>query len=189
VFHRQVEAALEERRRTARQLHGKEAELKVRLSGLNSEEKNIVDAIAKMGLVTVLQARLDSIQAQKQTVEELLAKAEDVVEVVPSPGEIETFLQGKMEELVQTLLGDPVRAKQEIQKRVKELRLRPIHTADGLTFDVIGDVGLFSGTDGVMQGTSPSRSARHYTSCVLPFHAIVVQNHGWHAAHPPKRAA
>jgi DNA invertase Pin-like site-specific DNA recombinase/vacuolar-type H+-ATPase subunit E/Vma4 len=189
AFHRQVGAALEERRRTARQLHGKEAEMKGRLSELNSEEKNIADAIAKMGFLPVLQVRLDSIQFEKQTVEDLLAKAEEVVEVVPSPGEIETFLRGKMEELAQVLLGDPIRAKQEIQKRVKELRLRPIHTPDGITFEVTGDVSLFSGTDGVMQGTSRTGSSRHYTSCVLPFQTIILQNPGRATARALKRAA
>jgi hypothetical protein len=142
-----------------------------------------------MGLLPVLQTRLDSIQFEKRTVEELLAKTEDVVEDVPSPVEIEDFLKGKMEELAQTLMGDPFRAKQEIQKRVKELRLRPVHTPDGLTFEVTGDVGLFSGTDGVMQGTSWSKSSRHYTSCVLPFHTIILQNPGWNATRALKRAA
>ena len=108
---------------------------------------------------------------------------------MPSPGDIEEFLAGKMEELAQTLMGDPFRAKQEIYKRVKELRLRPIHTPDGLTFEVTGDVSLFSDLDGVMPGTSRSRSSRHYTSCSLPFHTIILQNPGRATARALKRAA
>jgi hypothetical protein len=48
-----------------------------------------------------------------------------------------------MSNLAEVIAGDPFRSKQEIQRRVKDLRLRPIITTDGLSFEATGDVRLF----------------------------------------------
>ena len=50
--------------------------------------------------------------------------------------EIGAVLDRKMSNLAEVIAGDPFRATQEIQRRVKELRLRPINTTDGLSFEV-----------------------------------------------------
>jgi hypothetical protein len=110
-----------------------------------------------------------------KAVESLLATKHQIQEHMPCIEEIEAFLDGKMRNLAEVIAGDPFRAKQEIQRRVKELRLRPIKTTDGLSFEVTGDVGLFAPEDGVMLGSSSSQSSQHYTSCHLPLCTIIYQ--------------
>jgi hypothetical protein len=55
---------------------------------------------------------------------------------MPSMEEIGAFLDQKMSNLAKVTAGDLFRATQEIQRRVKELRLRPIKTTGGLSFEV-----------------------------------------------------
>jgi hypothetical protein len=76
---------------------------------------------------------LDSILSQKTTIEDLLGTKQRINEPVPSKEEIEAFLDRKMNGLAEVIAGDPIRAKQEIHKRVEELKLRPIKTTDGRT--------------------------------------------------------
>jgi site-specific DNA recombinase len=186
-FHTQLSAALEAKASTARQIHGQRSELKAKLGELKKEEENIVDAIAKTGGLPVLFTRLQSLSTQREQVTALLAM-EDQATTLPPVEEIEAFLDRKANDLTAVISGDPFRAKQELQKRVKQLRLRPVQTPDGVTFEVTGDVRLFAPND-VLEGTSVSLSSLQYNSCTLPFRTWVFQNLGWSQARAAKRAA
>ena len=45
------------------------------------------------------------------------------------------------------MLGDPIMAKREIQKRIKKLVLTPKQTTNGTVLEVTGNVGLFQRAD------------------------------------------
>jgi len=81
-------------------------------------------------------ALFDSTLVQKEGVESLLATKHQMQEHMPSTEEFGAFLDEKMSNLAEVIAEDPFKATYEIQRRVKELRLRPIKTTDGLSFEV-----------------------------------------------------
>ena len=90
-----------------------------------------------------------------------------VAEVTASA--IRDFLERKTIEIATILASDPVRAKEEVRKRVSKLRLEPIETAEGKAYRITGDIRLFSSPDeGVMVSPSLSKSTHLYSSWTLP---------------------
>jgi hypothetical protein len=79
-----------------------------------------------------------------------------------SEEEIREFVRRKSQELGEVLLGDPVVARRELQRRISKLVLTPRRLVGRRTLEVTGDVSLFSRPD-VMLTNSSGGIGEHYT--------------------------
>ena len=165
-FSSQLEVAVKERAKLARQrseeLSGEEGQR----SDLNRQIANCIDTAVAFGPSSELTARHESLQRQ-------LLAIQPKPTVVPkqesySAEEIVAFISKNMSELEAILTGDPEQAKREMQKRVGKLILTPVITPEGRFYKVSGDLRLFAEPDSVMLDQSVHKSGQHYNLCTLP---------------------
>jgi hypothetical protein len=114
---------------------------------LRQQGENLLDAIAATKGSTLLYERLTSIETQIRNIGELLTTQKQKRAAAPSAAEIQAFLDRKLGDLESLIGRYPGVAKQLILKRVGKLVMDPMYPADGPTYEVRGDVGLFAGSD------------------------------------------
>jgi hypothetical protein len=88
--------------------------------------------------------------------------------------EIREFLEGKSQEFVKILAGDPAIAREQLRKRITKLVLTPKQTPDGSVFEVTGDVSPFQGNGDVMLTDSLEGIAEHYIGASISFAGVVL---------------
>jgi hypothetical protein len=94
-----------------------------------------------------LSAQLGHAETRINTIDEMLKPKAKAQSASISPEQIREFLMRKMEQLVEVLLGDPERAKQELSKRIDKLVLTPELRDGRNVFTVTGDLRLFADDD------------------------------------------
>jgi DNA invertase Pin-like site-specific DNA recombinase len=142
-------------------LESREALLKER-SVLIESADNLGKSMAAHGFSPTLSSQLSHAEKRIETITGLLKPKVKIEVKLPSAAQIEEFLHRRMEELVELLIGDPIRAKHELAKRIDKLVLTPA-TQDGRpVLLVTGDLKLFA-EDDVMPFISGEGIVGHYT--------------------------
>lgn len=120
--------------------HAKAAKLSTRtpadfdrsIAEVEARIANLEDAIEKLGMPDRLQARY---KLAEKELDDLRREKAMIVEPPPDPNltedEIHEFLARKMTDIAAVLSSDRIRAKEEIQKRISKLVLKPAETAGG----------------------------------------------------------
>lgn len=157
----QVRINLEAEASRARQATERQVELKQERSRLMKQAANLAAAIAELSLSSTLKAELQAVEARLGELDKILSPAVAVAVPSFSEEEIRDFVQRKSQELVDVLLGDPVVARRELQRRITKLVLTPRRLVGRRTFEVTGDVSLFSRPD-VMVTNSTGGIGEHY---------------------------
>jgi hypothetical protein len=110
---------------------------------LEAALRNLTEEVASYGGNDALRAAMRTKNARLKTVTETLGRAEQHAKVF-SEEEITAFLRDALDNLAEVLLGDPIRSKQELLKRVCSLKLTPVEHDGELAFAITGDLTLFT---------------------------------------------
>lgn len=161
-FRDQLKATLAAETRRTREAASQDSQLKEELAGLEKEQENLVDGIAKHGFSPALSARLAAVESRIAQIQKL--RNAGVEPKVPefTTEEIREFVQRKSQEFANILAGDAAIAREQLRKRITKLVLTP-KQQDGSVFEVTGDVSLFQGNGDVMLTNSLEGIAQHYT--------------------------
>ena len=151
-FGRKLRQRMSEMEAAARESSAQSPQLNGELEGLRKQASNIADAIAADGCrqSPTLLSRLGEIETRIREIQTRLEKPKVVNKLSSSIGEVRNFVLKKAGDLRSVLAGDPVLAKDNLRKHVRELVLTPKQTPSGPVFDVSGDVDLFGGDPSVM---------------------------------------
>jgi DNA invertase Pin-like site-specific DNA recombinase len=158
----QVRLMIEDHASRARHAVDRQADLKQEKARLAKQAANLASAIAELGMSATLKAQLQGVEARLNELDTLLAPPAAVAAPSFSDEEIREFVHRKSQELVDVLLGDPVVARRELQRRISKLVLTPRRLVGRRTLEVAGDVSLFSRPD-VMVTNSSGGIGEHYT--------------------------
>jgi DNA invertase Pin-like site-specific DNA recombinase len=173
-FTRQLEQAVKDESVTARQALGNHDALKKESASLRCTVERLTEAIAGHGLSHALSAKLRQSEVRMEEITRLLAAKDKPAPPQISAGETEEFLKRKVDELVEVLLGDPVRTKQELLNRIDKLVLTP-EVRDGEEVYVVqGDVRLFGANDDAMLTSSGPCIGEHYTTLRISLDGFVL---------------
>ena len=172
-FARQVTVAGEIEAAKARLAVEDQDELKRELADLHKRVMNLTEAIAENGTSPNLSAALRRHESRMAVIEKLLATREKPPSPTLDPGEAEEFLRGKLDTLVEVLLGDPLVTKQELRKRIEKLVLTPEKRDGSDVFVVTGDLKLFAADD-AMLGKSLEGIGEHCIDLRVPLNGLVL---------------
>jgi DNA invertase Pin-like site-specific DNA recombinase len=162
-FTKQLRERIEQESRHARDAVSNNTQLKQEQTDLQLKASNLVDAIARHGLSSLLSSQLSTVEARLAELDRLLAIKPSAQTPRFSDVEIQEFLQAESTNFCDALAGDPEKARSEIQKRIAKLILTPKSTPNGIMLEVTGDVGLFR-QEGVMVNNPIQRALQHYTT-------------------------
>jgi site-specific DNA recombinase len=173
-FRNQLKATLAAETRRTREAASQDSQLREELAGLNKEQENLVDGIAKHGFSPALSARLAAVESRIAQIQRL--RDAGVEPKVPefTTEEIRKFLERKSQEFVKILAGEPAIAREQLRKRITKLVLTPKQTPDGSVFEVTGDVSLFQGNGDVMLTNSLEGIAEHYIGGTILLTGVVL---------------
>jgi hypothetical protein len=174
-FNDHLTAAWLEEKRKAQQVGSTVKDLREKRRELGRQAENLLDAIAHTKGSSLLYERLNALEAQILTIDNLLATQVDVEIDPPSSDVIKEFLDRKLSDLRSVLLGEPELAKQKLRKYVKKLLLTPVNTDELPRYEVSGDVRLFAAeaSNDVELAGSLQRTCTHYNDWKIPFHTVV----------------
>jgi len=173
-FTRQLEQASKEESATVEQALGNYDALKRESVSLRATVERLTDAIIGHGLSHALSAKLRQSEVRIEEITRLLAVKDTPASRKISAEETEEFLNRKVNELVEVLLGDPIRTKQELLTRIDKLVLTP-EVRDGKDVYVVqGDVRLFAANEDAMLTGSGNRTGEHCTNLRIPLDGVVL---------------
>jgi hypothetical protein len=116
---------------------------------LTAALENLADEVANYGGSEALRSVRRRKEARLTVVKDLLEQSKSPAKHV-SEEEVDAFLRKAFGELGNILLGDPLRSKQELQKRISSLTLTPTVHEGSPAYAVSGSVTLFSGEEAVL---------------------------------------
>ena len=172
-FARQVTVAGQTEAAKARLAVENQDELKWELADLHKRVMNLTEAIAENGTSPNLSAALRRHESRMVVIEQLLATRQKSPSPAFDPDEVEEFLRGKLDTLVEVLLGDPLVTKQELLKRIGKLVLTPEKRDGSDVFVVTGDLKLFAADD-AMLGKSLEGIGEHCINLRVPLDGLVL---------------
>jgi len=143
-FRDQLMAAWKQREGRAQQLSTSTRSLREKHEKLRQQAENLLDAIAATSGSALVYSRLSSVEAQMRNFDELLATQTNSRVTAPSADAIKEFLDRKLPDLESLLAANPEFAKQCVAKHVRKLAIGPMFPLEGPTYEVGGDVRLFS---------------------------------------------
>jgi len=173
-FRDQLKATLAAETRRTREAASQDSQLKEELAGLEKEQENLVDGIARHGFSPALSARLAAVESRIAQIQKL--RNAGVEPKVPefTTEDIREFVQRKSQEFANTLAGDAAIAREQLRKRISKLILTPKQTQDGSVFEVTGDVSLFQGNGDVMLTNSLEGIAEHYIDASISLAGVIL---------------
>lgn len=152
-FAEQLKARIELEEAKAREAELNRPALEQERLALENQARHLVDAIAQYGISSLLSAQLERVESRLGEVEHSLS-AKPVASLPSFTHEqMQEFLQKECRDFSEVLTGDRELARQEIQKRIKNLVVTPKETPNGAVLEVSGDVELFR-TGGALLGDS-----------------------------------
>lgn len=170
-FSAQLKATMELEEKLAAEAVSNEPNLKAERADLEKQATHLADAIGRHGYSPILSAQLSKVEAREAEIDRLLT-------VKPAPSlpkfteqQIAEFLRQECQDFCDALAGDPEFARQEVQKRIKNLVLTPKETPNGPFLEVSGDVALLRAGDVLvkspMDGTSQQYTLSRMTITVV----------------------
>jgi len=172
-FSRHLLQAQRSEERSAQEALAKRDDLLREQASLTKEIKNLAQAIKLHGISGALSDELRQSEKRLEAVNELLKpKAKKKIATIPPP-DFKEFIARQMANLVEVLAGDPVRAKQELSKRLGKLILTP-ECRDGHDYLVVtGDLKLFT-ADTLMADKAGIGFVDHYEAAKLSLDGFVL---------------
>jgi hypothetical protein len=132
-------------------------------SQLEAGLRNLAEEVANYGGDDALRAAMRSKRARLATVTDILKRAERPATIF-SEAKIDSFLRDALTNLADILLGDPVRSKQELLKRISSLTLTPIEQDGDPVLALSGDLALFSEEESMMLLPFGTKRQEHHHS-------------------------
>jgi DNA invertase Pin-like site-specific DNA recombinase len=173
-FTSQLNAAIELEEKLAREAELNRPKLEGERSELESQARNLVEAISKHGISPFISAQLATAEARLAEIERRLNAKSATTLPTFSDQQIREFLVEECKDFSDALAGDPEVARREIQKRIKNLVVTPKETPEGTMLEVTGDVDLFRGGSDVLLGVSLERNSQQYiASQAFVFNAVL----------------
>jgi hypothetical protein len=173
-FAAQLNSAIELEEKLAREAELNGAKLEGERSELESQARNLVDAITKHGISPFISAQLATAEARLAEIERRLNAKPATTLPRFSDQQIREYLREECQDFSDALGGDPEVARREIQKRIKNLIITPKKTPEGTMLEVTGDVDLFRGGSDVLLGVSLERNSQQYiASQPFVFNAVL----------------
>jgi hypothetical protein len=124
--------------------------------------ENLANEIADHGGSESLRSAMRKKEARVAVVQHLLGQTQSTTKIA-SADDVEEFLRTAFDELAEVLLGDPLRTKVQLQKRISSLTLTP-SVLNGLpTYVVSGSMALFDGEELVMLHRTVARTSEHHS--------------------------
>ena len=173
-FTTQLNAAIELEEKLARESETNRPKLEAERSELESQARNLVDAITKHGISPFISAQLATTEARLAEIQRRLNAKPAMTLRRFSGAEVREFLRVESQHFSEALAGDPELARREIQKRIKTLTITPKQTPEGTMLEVTGDVALFRGGSDVLLGVSMEGISEQYTSDQFPLVDVVL---------------
>jgi len=173
-FRDQLKATLAAATRHMREAASQDAQLKEALAGLEKEQENLVDRIAKHGFSPALSARLAAVESRIAQIQKLRNAGVETKVPEFTTEEIREFVQRKSQGFANVLAGDAAIAREQLRKRITKLILTPKQTQDGAVFEVTGDVSLFQGNGDVMLTNSLEGIAEHYINTSISLAGVIL---------------
>jgi DNA invertase Pin-like site-specific DNA recombinase len=173
-FIHQLAQAAEEETAATRQVLDNQESLRKESAELSGTVERLTEAIATHGISNALSAKLRQSEVRMDEIRKLLALKDKPVAPKIDANEVAAFIKRKAGELVEVLLGDPIRTKQELLKRIDKLVLTP-EVRDGEDVYVVrGDLRLFAANEDVMLTNSVPRNGEHYTNLSISLDGFVL---------------
>ena len=163
-FRQQLEARIALEERLAAEAGSNGPKLEQERSELEKQACHLVDAIAQHGYSSFLSAQLTGAESRLREIECLLSAKPAPKLPMFTDEQIREFLRKESQDFCELLKGDPERARQEIQKRIKKLVMTPKETPNGAVLEVSGDIELLR-TGDVLDESPLEGIAQHY---ILP---------------------
>jgi len=161
-FNSQLKARIEIEEKLAHEAVSNASQMKEERAQLQVQARHLVDAIASYGISSFLSSQLSTLEGRLAEIERRLSAKPMSTLPAFSEEEMRDFLRRESKDFCNVLVGDPEKAKREIQRRIKRLVLTPKQTPNGNVLEVTGDVGLFQRPD-VMVNNLMDETAQHYT--------------------------
>ena len=112
---------------------------------LKQKANNLGEAIGQMGHSTTLLQQLASVESEIERIDERLALANQPVDLAFSLEALRDFAAEKSADLAAAFDATPEKAKEILSGHIEKLVLTPRQGADGMVYDVSGDIDLFGG--------------------------------------------
>lgn len=112
---------------------------------LKTRANNLGEAIGQMGHSATLLQQLATVEAEIERIDERLAVANQPLDVAFSLESIRDFVAEKTLDFKAAFDAEPSKAKEILARHIERLVLTPRETADGMVYDVSGDIDLFGG--------------------------------------------
>jgi hypothetical protein len=176
-FERQLVAAQKAEALAAQEVLCRRDELLEERALLTKKVANLTDAIALHGISGALSSQLSQAEKRLDVVTGLLKPKANAETVSTSPAQIRDFLARQMAKLAEVLTGDPIRAKQEISRRINQLVLTPESRDGRNVFVVTGDLRLFATAEEeeVMPINSGVGIVEHYKLANISLDGLVLE--------------
>lgn len=160
-FSDQLEATIEPEEKLAAEAASNGPTLTAERVDLEKQAARLADAIGQHGYSSVLSAQLSKLEARMAEIDRLLAAKPAPKLPKFTDQQIAEFLQHECQDFCDALTSYPEFARQEIQKRIKNLVLTPKDTPEGPVLEVSGDMALLRTGDVLVE--SPMEGiAQHY---------------------------
>jgi hypothetical protein len=123
---------------------------------------NLAEEVANFGGNEEMRSVRRRKEARLTVVTDLLKRIDSPSKQGISEREIDAFLHKALAELVDVLLGEPLKTQQELQKRISSLTLTPVVHDGEPAFAVGGDVTLFCAEEVMMLLSSGTMTGEHH---------------------------
>jgi site-specific DNA recombinase len=172
-FSDQLKATIELEAKLAAEAATSGPQLTAERADLEKQALRLADAIAQYGHSSVLLAQLSKVESRMAEIDRLV-----IAKPAPKPSsftdeQIAAFLRRESRDFCDALAGDPEFARQEIQKRIKNLVLTPKQTPEGWVLEVTGDVALLRRGDVLMESPVDGTS-QQYINASIPLVGLIL---------------
>jgi hypothetical protein len=145
---------------------------------ITSDLENLAEEIADYGGSDTIRSVMRRKEARLSIIAKELHQVQTPIRQVPED-EVDAFLKKEFEDLADLLLGDPIRSKLELQKRVNKLTLTPIKHDGAPAYMITGDIDLFSDHEAVLLGRNRDNTPKqHQFAIKLDGFVLRLDEHG-----------
>jgi site-specific DNA recombinase len=172
-FSDQLKAAIGLEEKLAAEAASNGSTLTAERADLEKQAVRLADAIGQHGYSSVLSTQLSMVETRMAEIDRLLGAKPAPKIPKFADQQIAEFLRHECQDFCDALTSDPGFARQEIQKRIKNLVLTPKETPEGPVLEVSGDVALLR-TGDVLVESSIHRTSEQYTTTSTPIAGIIL---------------
>ena len=175
AFSAHLRAAIELEEKLAAEAASNGPQLTAERADLEKQATHLVDAIRQHGISPILSAELSRLESRMAEIDRLLVAKPAPKLPKFTDQQIREFLRQECEDFCDALAGDREFARQEIQKRIKNLVLTPKETSEGGVLEVSGDVALLR-TGDVLVESPMEGTSQQYIGTSIPLAGIVLNS-------------